>query len=128
MTDRTTITNDACAEAAAALMFAAYENEGEDSGSANDDIEELLAMAALGQTGVVVESVTGMEGTEMSATFGELTGRLTLEIGGQKVDLGNIRVPVVGYADGCIVRLTADLYAVREAVESLSMTYSKEDA
>ena len=64
----------------------------------------------------------------MTATFGELTGRLTIEIGGQKVDLGNIRVPVVGYADGCIVRLTADLYAVREAVESLSMTYSKEDA
>ena len=64
----------------------------------------------------------------MSATFGELTGRLTIEIGGHKVEWGNIRVPVVGYADGSIVRLAADLYAVRAAVESLSMTYSKEDA
>ena len=64
----------------------------------------------------------------MTATFGELMGRLAIEIGGQKVELGNIRVPVVGYADGSIVRLTADLYAVRAAVESLSMTYSKEDA
>ena len=63
----------------------------------------------------------------MSATFGELTGRLTIEIGGQKVELGNIRVPVVGYADGSIVRLTADLYAVREAVESLSMMYGKKE-
>ena len=63
----------------------------------------------------------------MTATFGELMGRLTIEIGGQKVELGNIRVPVVGYVDGRIVRLTADLYAVREAVESLSMTYSKEE-
>ena len=63
----------------------------------------------------------------MSATFGELTGRLTIEIGGQKVELGNIRVPVVGYADGSIVRLTADLYAVRAAVEELFLTYSKEE-
>ena len=63
----------------------------------------------------------------MSATFGELMGRLTIEIGGQKVELGNIHVPVVGYADGGVVRLTADLYAVRAAVESLSMTYSKEE-
>ena len=63
----------------------------------------------------------------MSATFGELTGRLTIEIGGQKVELGNIRVPVVGYVDGHIVRLTADLYAVRETVESLFMMYGKEE-
>ena len=63
----------------------------------------------------------------MSATFGELMGRLTIEIGGQKVELGNIRVPVVGYVDGRIVRLTADLYAVRAAVEELFLTYSKEE-
>ena len=63
----------------------------------------------------------------MSATFGELTGRLTIEIGGQKVELGNIRVPVVGYVDGRIVRLTADLHAVRAAVEELFLTYGKDE-
>ena len=63
----------------------------------------------------------------MTAKFGELTGRLTIEIGGQKVELGNIRVPVVGYVDGRIVRLTADLYAVRAAVEELFLTYGKEE-
>ena len=63
----------------------------------------------------------------MSATFGELTGRLTIEIGGQKVELGNIRVPVVGYVDGGIVRLTADLYAVRNAVQETFLTYGKEE-
>ena len=64
----------------------------------------------------------------MTAKFGELTGRLTIEIGGQKVELGNIRVPVVGYADGGTVRLTADLRAVRAAVEELFLTHGKEDA
>ena len=63
----------------------------------------------------------------MTATFGELMGRLAIEIGGQKVELGNIRVPVVGYADGGTVRLTADLRAVRAAVEELFLTYSKEE-
>ena len=64
----------------------------------------------------------------MRATFGELMGRLTIEIGGQKVELGNIRVPVVGYADGSTVRLTADLHAVRAGVESLFLTDSKEES
>ena len=62
----------------------------------------------------------------MSATFGELTGRLTIEIGGQKVDLGNIRIPITGYTEGYRIRLNADLNEVRDFVQEVFNIKAKE--
>ena len=63
----------------------------------------------------------------MSATFGELTGRLTIEIGGQKVDLGNIRIPITGYTEGYRIRLNADLNEVRDFVQEVFNIKAKEE-
>ena len=55
----------------------------------------------------------------MTAKFGELTGNLTLTVGNQSVDLGNVRVPITGYTEGYRIRLNADLNEVRDAVQEL---------
>ena len=63
----------------------------------------------------------------MSATFGELTGRLTLEIGNQSVDLGSVRVPITGYTEGYRIRMNADLNEVRAFVQEVFDTKAKEE-
>ena len=55
----------------------------------------------------------------MAATFGEISGRLTLEVGGQVVELGHVRIPVTGFVDRGSLRLTASLYEVRDLVQGL---------
>lgn len=55
----------------------------------------------------------------MSATFGHLEGKLTLTIAGNEISLGHIEVPVTGYLDRGIVRLSAETKQVRDAVQEL---------
>ena len=55
----------------------------------------------------------------MTAKFGELTGKLTLTVGNQSVDLGNVRVPITGHTEGYHIRLNADLNEVRAFVQEV---------
>ena len=55
----------------------------------------------------------------MTAKFGELTGKLTLTVGNQSVDLGSVRVPITGYTEGYRIRMNADLNEVRAFVQEV---------
>ena len=62
----------------------------------------------------------------MSTKFGELTGTLTLTVGNQSIDLGNVRVPITGYTEGYRIRLNADLNEVRDFVQEFFNIKAKE--
>ena len=62
----------------------------------------------------------------MTAKFGELTGKLTLTVGNQSVDLGSVRVPITGYTEGYRIRLNADLNEVRDFVQEFFNIKAKE--
>ena len=62
----------------------------------------------------------------MTAKFGELTGKLTLTVGNQSVDLGNVRVPITGYTEGYRIRMNADLNEVRALVQEVFDIKAKE--
>ena len=55
----------------------------------------------------------------MSATFGNIEGKLTLTIAGNEINLGYIEIPVTGHLDRGIVRLSADTEQVRVTVQEL---------
>ena len=56
----------------------------------------------------------------MSAKYGSLTGRLTLEIAGSAIDLGSVQVPVTGFLDhGQVLTLTANTKDIADAVREL---------
>ena len=62
----------------------------------------------------------------MTAEFGELTGKLTLTVGDQSVDLGSVRVPITGYTEGYRIRMNADLNEVRAFVQEVFDIKAKE--
>ena len=51
-----------------------------------------------------------------------MTGKLTLTVGNQSVDLGNVRVPITGYTEGYRIRMNADLNEVRAFVQEVFNT------
>ena len=55
----------------------------------------------------------------MSSTFGHLTGRLTLTIAGNVIDLGSVQIPVTGFLDRGQVKLTANTKKVADTVREL---------
>ena len=55
----------------------------------------------------------------MSAKYGSLTGRLTLEIAGNAIDLGSVQVPVTGFPDRGQLTLTANTKDVADTVREL---------
>ena len=64
----------------------------------------------------------------MTAKFGELTGKLTLTVGNQSVDLGDVRVPITGYTVGYRIRLDsidASLAAAEQSVRDQMVTLSQ---
>lgn len=52
-------------------------------------------------------------------TYGYLSGRLTLTIAGNDIDLGHVKVPVTGYQQNGAIRLSAETATVRDAVQEL---------
>ena len=52
----------------------------------------------------------------MSAKYGSLTGRLTLEIADNHIDLGSVQVPLVGYYDRGSVQLHLDVNDVANTI------------
>ena len=55
----------------------------------------------------------------MSARYGSLTGRLTLEIAGNQIDLGSVQVPLVGYYDRGRVHLQLDVTGVADTIREI---------
>lgn len=55
----------------------------------------------------------------MSAKYGSLTGRLTLEIAGNQIDLGSVQVPLVGYYDRGSVQLQLDVTGVADTIREI---------
>ena len=55
----------------------------------------------------------------MSAKYGSLTGRLTLEIAGNQIDLGSVQVPLVGYYDRGSVQLQLDVNEVAATIRKI---------
>lgn len=55
----------------------------------------------------------------MSARYGSLTGRLTLEIAGNQIDLGSVQVPLVGYYDRGQVHLQLDVNGVAATIRAV---------
>ena len=55
----------------------------------------------------------------MSAKYGSLTGRLTLEIADNHIDLGSVQVPLVGYYDRGSVQLQLDVNEVAETIRAI---------
>lgn len=55
----------------------------------------------------------------MSAKYGSLTGRLTLEIAGNPIDLGSVQVPLVGYYDRGSVQLQLDVAEVAATIRAI---------
>lgn len=60
--------------------------------------------------------------------FGELTGELMIRVGGQTVPLGNVSVPITGYASGEKLQLQADLSEIKQLVKNLSQRTGEEMA
>ena len=60
--------------------------------------------------------------------FGQLSGELSLEIGGQAISLGRVQVPIEGHVDGYQIRLIASLASVREVVQDVLNVTTKEEA
>lgn len=52
------------------------------------------------------------------ADYGELTGTLTLAVGGQVIDLGTVRIPVAAQITGDHLTLTADIENIRTYVRA----------
>lgn len=55
----------------------------------------------------------------MSAEYGTISGRLTITIAGQSVDIGSVKVPMKGRVNGSEIVLSANLAAVRDTVEEI---------
>ena len=62
------------------------------------------------------------------STFGHLTGRLTLTLAGNEIDLGQVKVPVTGHLDRGILRLSAETATIRDAVQELLNQQKEQDA
>ena len=52
-------------------------------------------------------------------TYGHIEGKLSIEIAGNRIDLGYITVPVTGFRDGYSLRLGANLLEVKDAVQEI---------
>jgi len=61
-------------------------------------------------------------------TFGHLSGRLTLTLAGNEIDLGHVQIPVTGYQHGGDIRLSAETATIRDAVQELFNQQKEQDA
>ena len=62
------------------------------------------------------------------STFGHLSGRLTLTLAGNEIDLGYVQVPVTGYQQNGTIRLSAETDTIRDAVQELFNQQKETDA
>lgn len=62
------------------------------------------------------------------STFGHLSGRLTLTLAGNEIDLGTINIPVTGYQHDGAIRLQAETATIRDAVQELFNQQKETDA
>lgn len=60
--------------------------------------------------------------------YGCLSGRLTLTIAGNDIDLGQVKVPVTGFQDRGFLRLQAETATIRDAVQELFNYQEGQDA
>ena len=52
-------------------------------------------------------------------TYGHIYGTLTLTIAGNDIDLGRVHVPVTGFQDRGVLRLSADTASLHDVVQEL---------
>ena len=64
----------------------------------------------------------------MSSAYGHLTGRLTLTIAGNAIDLGPVQVPVTGFHDRGQLKMTANTQDVGNMVRELFAQSSAPEA
>lgn len=60
-------------------------------------------------------------------TFGHLSGEIYIEIAGERVSLGYVRVPVTGFTEDYGISISADLADIRETIRAIfeSATHEK---